>query len=289
MTIIEAEKFGADKLKKVDITSAILETEVLLSAILNQSKELILANPNLKITKAQEKKYKSLIKRREKFEPVAYLIGKKEFYGLTFKVNKNVLIPRPETELLVDEVINFVTETKKQKNKKTKINIIDIGTGSGAIAIALKTHLPQAKIIATDNSKAALKVAQINAELNKTEIQFIYSDLISKIKDKIDIIAANLPYLPSEEKDSKNIFSLALKYEPKPALFAGQYGLGEYEKLFKQIKNLKIKPQVIVCEIGPTYINKTKKLVKENFPNWRLKIKKDLCGKNRLLIIKKPG
>ena len=111
MTIIAAQKFAAAKLKKVDATSAILEAEVLLSAVLNQSKEFILSNPQLKITKAQEKKYKSLIKRREKFEPVAYLTREKEFYGLNFQVNKNVLIPRPETELLVEEIINEIKKS----------------------------------------------------------------------------------------------------------------------------------------------------------------------------------
>ena len=94
--------------------------------------------------------------------------------------------------------------------------------------------------------------------------------------------------MPIEEKNSKNIFSRALKYEPASALYAGQFGLAEYKKLFKQINNLKNQPRVVVCEIGPTYIDKTKKLVKENFPDWKMKIKKDLCGLNRLLIIKKP-
>src|SRR3989344_5687482 len=196
MTIIGAQKFAVAKLKKVDATSAILEAEVLLSAVLNQSKEFILTNPQLKITKAQEKKYKSLIKRREKFEPVAYLTREKEFYGLNFQVNKNVLIPRPETELLVEEIINEIKKSEIWNLKSLpvqtgKIVIVDVGTGSGAIAIALKKHLPPTKIIATDNSLAALKVARNNAKLNKVKIQFIYSDLISKVKDKIDIIAAN--------------------------------------------------------------------------------------------------
>jgi len=277
MTIIEAQKLGAEKLTRASIPSAILDAEVLLMLVLKKSKEYIFTNPEINITKTQENKYKSLIKRRAKFEPIAYLIGKKEFYGLSFMVNKNVLIPRPETELLIEEVIKYVG--------KNKYYIVDVGTGSGAIAITLKKYLPQIEVAATDISNLALRVAQKNAQLNKVDIKFITTDLISKISDKIEIVVANLPYVPDSEKRIKNVFSAPLKYEPAKALYAGRYGLDIYEKLFKQVNKLEIKPKALFCEIGSTYINKTMALVKKYFPQAKVEIKKDLCGKDRLLII----
>ena len=278
MTIIEAQKFGAKQLKEAKIPSAILDAEVLLSYTIKKSKEFIFTNPKTKITKLSEIKYKSLIKKRKRYHPVAYLVGQKQFYSLNILVNKNVLIPRPETELLIDEVIKFA------KNKK--LIIIDIGTGSGAIAIAIKKNLPDANVIASDISKRALSVAKINAKKNKTDIEFIHSDLLSGISNtKIDIIVANLPYVPKEEKKSNNSLTRSLKYEPIEALYSGKYGLDEYTKLFEQIKYAGIKPQAIFCEIGNQYIDKTKELAKKNFPDRKIKIKKDLCGKNRLLII----
>lgn len=278
MIIIEAEKFGESILKKNKIPSATLDAEVLLMHVLKKTKEFVLTNPEYKITKKQEKKYKFLIKRRSKFEPIAYLTGEKEFYNLNFLVNKNVLIPRPETELLIEEVIKYIG------NKS--ITIVDVGTGSGAIAITLKKNLPKTKIIATDIFQSALNVAKKNANLNKVEIEFVKTDLIKNIKDKIDVIVANLPYVPEEEKKIKNIFSISLKYEPAKALYGGRYGLDVYERLFKQIRELAQKPMALFCEIGSTYTEKTSSLTKKYFPNSKIEIKKDLCGKNRLLIIK---
>lgn len=278
MTIIETEKIGVEKLNQFKIPSAILDAEVLLSYVLKKSKEFILTNPEFKITKQQQNKYIALIKRRQKSEPVAYLTGEKEFYGLKFIVNKNVLIPRPETELLIEEAKKFINDQK--------LTIVDVGCGSGAIAITLKKYLPKNKLIATDISQAAINVAKKNSNLNKVKVEFIKTDLIKNIKEKIDVIVANLPYVPEEEKKIKNVFSAPLKYEPAKALYAGKYGLDLYEKLFKQINKLNIKPKILFCEIGSTYTDKVKNLSKKYFPKSNIEIKKDLCGKNRLMIIK---
>ncbi|NCN07341.1 peptide chain release factor N(5)-glutamine methyltransferase [Candidatus Falkowbacteria bacterium] len=278
MTLIEITRKGANKLKQAKIPSAVLDAEVLMMYVLNKSKEYIITNPDKKITKGQAKKYQSSITRRQKFEPLAYLVGQKEFYGLDFIVNKNVLIPRPETELLIDEFI----KTIGNKN----ITVADIGTGSGAIAITLKKNLPQLNVMATDISLSAIKLSQTNARLNKVNIKFIKNDLIKNITDKIDIIITNLPYVPTGEKKLKNIYTAPLKYEPAQALYGGKYGLDVYEKLFIQINNLNYKPQWLFCEIGSTYVKKTLALTKSYFPQAKITIKKDLCGKDRLLVIK---
>lgn len=278
MTIIKVLKWAVTEFDKAKIPSALLDAEVLLMHVIKKSKEFILINPDQKITKSQENKFISLVKKRKKFEPVAYLTGTKEFYDFNFIVNKHVLIPRPETELLVEEVIKYVGHKK--------ITVVDIGTGSGAIAISLKKNLPNINLIATDISQSALKIAQKNSELNGVKINFIKTNLISGINQKIDIMVANLPYIPEAEKKLKNIYTAPLKYEPAQALYAGKYGLDAYEELFKQINKLTSKPTAIFCEIGSTYINKTQALTKKYFPNSTVEIKKDLCGKNRLLIIK---
>ena len=279
MTIIEARKFGAQKLDQAKMPSAVLDAEILLSYIIKKPKEYIFANPKIQLTKKQENLYKKLIKRRSKFEPVAYIIGYQEFFDLDLLVNKNVLIPRPETELLIEEVIKFT--------KNTQFKILDVGTGSGAIAIALKKNLPNTEVFASDISKSALKVAQKNIKLNKVDIKLVRSNLLNEFKNgKFDVIVANLPYVPDKNKKIKNQFTKPLKFEPAKALYAGRYGLDAYEKLFKQIVKLKNRPTAIFCEIGDEYLEKTEALVKKIFPTWKMEIKKDLCGKNRLLILK---
>jgi len=277
MQIHEALKTSIKKLESKNITSAILDAEVLLSHILKKSKEFILTYPEKEITQGQLKKFNDLFNRRAKGEQVAYLTGHQEFYGLDFLVNKNVLIPRPETELVIDETRSFI----KSQIPATKYQLLDIGTGSGCIAIALKKYLPKAQITATDISKKALAVAEKNAGFHKTKIKFIHSDLLNNVPgQKWDIIITNPPYLDKKEADQKQ-----LAHEPQKALYGGKFGLEIYEKLFQQIKQLKYPPKLILGEIGHAHITQTKKLAKEYFPASQIQIKKDLCGKNRILKI----
>ena len=216
------------------VDSSALDADILLSFVLKKSKEFLYTYPEKKLTKNQLAKFNQLINRRLKREPVAYLINRKEFYGLDFYVDKNVLIPRPLTESLVEQVI------KEVGNKKA--TIADIGTGSGCIAIALKKHLPQATIYATDISPAALKVAKKNAKKHRVKIKFLKGDLLKPFLPsrkatrpgrvafkKIDIIIANLPYL------IKNQIKNELKYEPKTALLGGDKYIKE---LLRQVKKL---------------------------------------------------
>ena len=214
----------------MDISS--LDADILLSYVLKKPREFIYAHPEHKLTKKQQKKFLQLINRRKKLEPIAYIIRQKEFFSLPFYVDKNVLIPRPDTETLVEKVLNFIARqetrslSKLTKNPSLRtraaLTIIDIGTGSGCIAIALKKYLPQCKIIATDIAKKALKIAKKNAKINKMKIEFICSDLFDQVPKKylgkIDIIVANLPYLPKNVAKKKN-----LRYEPNIALQDKKY------------------------------------------------------------------
>jgi release factor glutamine methyltransferase len=251
---------------------------------LDKPKELLYSHPETKLTKQQLLEFQNLIARRSQGEPVAYLQKTKEFYGLNFFVDKRVLIPRPETELLVEEVLKII----QSKNYKPK-TVADIGTGSGCIIISLAKNVAASRkrqavsFHATDISKPALAVAKLNAKKHKVKIKFYHGDLFKPLKNKkIDIITANLPYLDNYYKSSKNP---GLKFEPKTALEGYQQGLAVYEKLFRQMAGLKPKPKIIICEFGPTQAKKMEKLIKKYLPQYRIIIKKDLAKLNRMAII----
>lgn len=236
-----------------------------------------------------------MIARRLAGEPIAYLTGRKEFYGLNFFIDKNVLIPRPETELMVEEALKRITRNAEF------ITLIDIGTGSGCIIISLAKRISDVgfqmsdfRLFAVDISKPTLAVAKKNAELHGTgnKIKFILGDLLKPVilnskflsnNSKI-IILANLPYLtPLQIKSSPTV-----KYEPKKALDGGRDGLKYYKKLFRQVKQL-IKSNAaaiyLLCEIDPGQAQKIKRLAQNELPKNKLQIKKDLSGRNRLAII----
>ena len=302
MIIKQALKLATAKLSAHGIKLPHLEAEILLSAILKKPREFLLAHGEKKLTASQVSNFKLKISRRLKGEPVAYLIGYKEFYGLEFFVNQNVLIPRPETELIVDEALKLITHNSQL------ITIIDVGTGSGCIVITLakqllarhKTQDTRYKFFGIDTSKKALIVAKKNAKLNSVEknIKFLQGDLLSPIihnslfiiPDSDLIILANLPYGWMAWKNNCSMETIGLKFEPEIALFTGKNGLELYEKLFKQIEKLRVtscelRDITVLGEFDPRQTSKIRRLIKKYFPQAKLKIKKDLAGLNRLAII----
>lgn len=220
-------------------------------------------------------KLKEGIERLQNGEPVQYIVGNVNFYGNEIKVNKNVLIPRFETEELVEYTISYI-----KKMFKEKINIIDLGTGSGCIAITLKKKI-NSNVSAIDISKEALEVARENAKKNKVEINFIQNDMLDNISDKFDVIISNPPYISKNEE----IQDIVRKNEPSLALYADNEGLYYYEKIIKQSKkNLKEK-FIIAFEIGYMQGDKIKKLAEQNYPKAEVVLKKDLQGKDRFIFI----
>ena len=226
-----------EKLRLNKIKTPELDFEVLICYALNKSKEWMYTNPDYKLSKKEDRRLNRLVLKRIDNTPVAYLVKNKEFYGLNFFVNKNVLIPRPETEIIIDEAI------KTGKKYKGKTTIIDVGTGSGAIIVSIAKNVSKKNIsfFGTDISRRTLYVSSKNAKRHKVnkKISFINGDLLNpflkqvkvkKIKGSNLIITANLPYLtPSQVKNEKSI-----QYEPKIALISGQDGLKDYRVFFKQ-------------------------------------------------------
>ena len=205
--------------------SPILDSEILLCAAIKKPKEFIFAHPEKKLSPPQIKKYKNFISRGAHHEPIAYITGKKEFYGFEFEVNKNVLIPRPETEALIDAVVALAKGGFDKSVKASLCRILDVGTGSGAIAITLKKLFPKARIFASDISLSALALAKKNAKHLGAKIIFKKSNLLQNAQYRIlriknAIITANLPYL--SQKEWQNCQPEIRKYEPRSACVAGK-------------------------------------------------------------------
>ncbi|MBR4178072.1 MAG: peptide chain release factor N(5)-glutamine methyltransferase [Bacilli bacterium] len=226
----------------------------------------------LKVSSNIEEDYKKLLKKY----PIQYLIGYVNFYGYKIYVNENVLIPRYETEYLVEKTINY----KKKIFGDKEVKILDIGTGSGAIAIVLKKEL-NSKVAAIDISRKALEIAIKNAKENNCQINFRENNLLDNIEDKFDIIISNPPYISEDEK----IMDSVDMYEPHIALYAKDDGLYYYEEILKKIKNNINKKYLIGFEIGWWQGNLIKSIALNYFKENQIMIEKDLSGKDRYLFI----
>jgi release factor glutamine methyltransferase len=255
------------------------EAELLLAHVIKKDRSYVKAHAQDKVDAKSAKKFLNLAGRRQKNEPIAYLIGSQPFFGRDFIVNKDTLIPRPETERLV-ELVN-------QHGAKNSVSIVDVGTGSGCIAITLALEVPHARIIASDASNQALKVARQNAKHFKAKVDFVKDDLLgkklkTKLKTNNAIFVANLPYLPKSDK--KTMMPDVAKYEPAKALFADSDGLSLVIRLLKQIKILNVKCSMFF-EIDPRQTKKLTIVARQLFPKHKVLIKKDQFGRERFLVV----
>jgi release factor glutamine methyltransferase len=237
--------------------------------------------PDYLITEKNLIDLKNIVKRLQKEEPIQYIIGTTEFYGLPFLVDKNTLIPRPETEELVTWVLEEVA--KLQSNTVTKLSILDIGTGTGCIPISLAKNLPKATITAVDISSKALEIAKKNAQLNKVTINFIELDILTSksLPQEFDVIVSNPPYVRELEKEE--IKNNVLKNEPQLALFvADENPLIFYNKIAYLAKQQLSKNGMLFFEINQ-YLGKetVNMLAKKGFKN--IQLKKDLFGNDRMI------
>ena len=215
------------------------------------------------------------IERLNNGEPVQYIVGNVDFYNSNFIVNKNVLIPRFETEELVLNTINFI---KEYFNKKVKV--LDIGTGSGAIAISIKKEV-DSEVYATDISKEALEVAKENAKRNNVDILFTETNLFEGIKDNFDVVISNPPYIRYDEE----IDEIVKNNEPHIALYADNNGLYFYEEILKNIKKILNDKYLIAFEIGKDQGEAINELKEKYLPESNIILKKDLEGRDRMIFI----
>lgn len=225
--------------------TATRDAELLLLHTLQISRATLLAYPERELPVDTQSAYQSLIKRRMQHEPIQYITGRQEFYGLDLHVAPAVLIPRPETEHLVEAVLKLLPSNQSLK-------LVDVGTGSGAIAIALAAHLPQAEITALDTSLEAIAVAAANAREHNVadRVRFLQSDLLSVLsrEEEFDAIVSNPPYIP--EMDRLSLHPQVRDHEPSTALFAGETGLDIYRRLIPQAHEALKQNGLIALEIG---------------------------------------
>ncbi len=301
---------SSKELKKSGSDSPSLDVYLLLENALDKKRVFILSHTDFPVSNPEYYKFRKLLNRRKKGEPVAYILSRKEFYGYGFFVNKNVLIPRPETEWLVEQAIDFVGRRLaspvggssaclaghvcRQAGRRVvgRLNILDIGTGSGCIIISIAeelnklTRLQAYKLIrffASDISKKSLYVAKKNAKkygLNNI-IRFYHSDLFKnkRMPKKYDLIIANLPYVPDDKTNQKLIF------EPQNAIYSAQNGT----KIIKEFLNQSLKriniEGVILIELDPRNANDILNYAKKLFINYNIELKNDLAGLKRYLTL----
>lgn len=283
MTIAQALTWAKKLLKDRGVEGPEASAEFLLRQILKVDRAFIFAHPEADLNTTQEAKYRIWVKRRAKHKPVWYITGKIEFCGLDLAVNQNVLIPRPETELLVEQVL------RQAKSEKLNVkSILEIGTGSGAIILSLvaKLHSSNKNFFASDISKKALVVAKKNAKNLgfADKITFKQGDLFSPWKgEKFDFIVANLPYIPHEDI-STLAFDL-IHYEPRVALDGGIGGLEIYERFFREVSKYLNSGGKVFCEIGYDQGEKIKKILTKIMPQAKITILGDYANIDRIVII----
>jgi len=256
MEILELINNGSRKLKNKKIYSHKLDSEILLSKVLNKTREELLINLNKKIEPKKINDFYKLVDRRSLKEPIAYILEKKEFWSKNFLVNNNTLIPRPETELMVEKIVKIF----KTKN----IFILDIGTGTGCILLSILGELKNSKGIGIDISSKAIKIANENSKKHKlTQRTKFYRRSLSEIyQNKFDLIVSNPPYIM--RKDIKNLDEDIKKFEPKLALDGGNDGLDLIKKVIYKSKNILKTKGMLALEIGNEQFKKVSKILRSN-------------------------
>ena len=275
MNALDLIKNGTLALKENKISSHRIDSEILLSSVLGKSREEILINLDEKINSKDIFSFKKLIERRSSKEPLAYILKEKEFWSKKFEVNESTLVPRPETELMLEKLIKIY--------KDKKINILDIGTGSGCILISLLSELKNSIGVGIDISTEALKIAKKNAKKHKINNKiFFYNKSFTEIYDrKFDLIVSNPPYLLT--KDIRNLQEDIKRFEPLIALDGGNDGLDVIKKVIYKAKNILKFDGMLALEIGNGQFRKVSNILFKN--NFRIKYKlKDYKDNTRIII-----
>jgi len=286
VTLAEALSAASGRLVAAGIEDARLEAEVLLRHALGSDRAALLSRLREALSPEAAARFESLLGRRLAHEPTAYIVGRREFYGLEFQLTPDVLIPRPETELLVETAVELAKPRSRIRRGPV---IADVGTGSGAVAVALALNVPRSSIYGVDCSPAALAVAAANAERHGVadRVMLLRGDLLAPLPEFVDVVVANLPYvktsdwqaLPPEIRD----------HEPREALDGGPDGLDLIRRLLDEAPRY-LRPNGAVClEIGADQGEAACEAARAAFPDAAIEVRKDFAGRDRVLVIAAPA
>ncbi len=259
-----------------------LDAELLLAHVLRKERTWLYTYPTAPLTGRQRAGFLRLLRRRLRREPMAYILHRREFFGLTLRLNRRVLVPRPETELLVETALEIAG-----KRAWPSPRVVDVGTGSGCIAVALATRLPGARLAAVDRSAAALKVARYNAAACGAvdRVHFWQGHLAQALTGPVDMLVSNPPYVARPALDAGNLSPEVTRHEPRLALDGGPDGLEVIRELLAQARRLLGADGAVVVEIGADQGEAARQLGQAAFPQAVVEIRRDLAGLDRLLVI----
>ena len=277
-TTISVQDWAREAVRTLDSSETpTLDVQVLMAFGLNQKREWLVAHYTDALPEDKVEYLNQLLSRLQTGEPLAYITGKRSFFGLDFKITQDVLVPRPETELLVEEAVTWL------EANPTRRKMVDVGTGSGIIAISLADRFADLQVSGIDLSSAALQVARENAALHglSEQIHWLENDLLTGIEDHFDLITANLPYIPSRTLQTLSV----LKHEPRLALDGGATGLDLIERLLNQAVKC-IQPRgLILLEIEASQGQSAPELAKQVFPQAKIECLNDYADLPRVVKI----
>lgn len=286
MAVRAALANSRDALAQAQIEEARLVAELLLCHALGVDRAYLLAHPERALTAEERVRWRGLLRRALAHEPLAYVVHRREFYGLDLYVDRRVLIPRPETEVLVEAALAWAREYRRTRGRPPLI--ADVGTGSGAIALALATHLPEVRVFACDASAGALHVARHNARRHGVagRVEFRRGNLLEPVPEPVDLVCANLPYV--SEAEMAGLPRHIAAFEPRLALAGGVDGLDLYRELLKQ--TTKVNPGgALLLEIGAAQAESAPALARSLLPGAQVEVLPDLAGLPRLLRVQTPA
>ena len=282
MNILNILKEAVTVLESCGLTNPRLDAEVLLASLLRKDRAEFYSHPEMVLSDSEIVDFRQQIDRRKTGEPVAYIVGRKEFWSLTFEVNRHVLVPRPETEILVEEVLKVFRGEGREN-----LSILEIGTGSGAISVTLASELKKTQIVATDLSQEAIAVALRNARNNSVEkqISFLSGNLFQIVSGKFDIIVSNPPYISNEEYDH---LSLEVRsFEPESALLAGTEGTEIHRELILSGASFLKARGWLLMEIGAGHKDRIENMLKESHLYDNIAFRNDYAGIARVAIARR--
>ena len=278
-------------LESAGIPDARLEAEVMVMDVMRMPRQAIFAEQESQVSPQQEEQLAAIVERRLTREPLAYILNYREFYGVNLLVNRDVLIPRPETETMVEHALFMALMGMESR----ELVIADVGTGTGAIAVNLAIHLPAARIYASDAYDATLDVAAYNVRMHNVadRVTLLKGDLLEPLPEPVDVVVANLPYLPTDRIPT---LQPEIQWEPVVALDGGSDGLDHIRRLLSQAsaahgnENARLKSHgVILLEMDPEQIAEAQSLASEAFPDAEITVEPDLAGLDRVLSVSLAG